>query len=142
MFFVFFKQKTAYERRISDWSSDVCSSDLPSDPKQHVRQKDNVRRFLGFGMVDADAAVACADDRATFWAVGEVKENEVVHVPIPIPAVISGKAQPHLIAATVAWFTPTRPDSRTYRSVRLKLLEPEDIATLGAEAHKGDRKST
>src|SRR3546814_349647 len=29
MFFFFFKQKTAYELRISDWSSDVCSSDLP-----------------------------------------------------------------------------------------------------------------
>src|SRR3546814_2300699 len=27
-FFFFFKQKTAYEIRISDWSSDVCSSDL------------------------------------------------------------------------------------------------------------------
>src|SRR3546814_19379213 len=30
MFFFFFKQKTAYEMRISDWSSDVCSSDLDS----------------------------------------------------------------------------------------------------------------
>src|SRR3546814_3963651 len=30
MFFLFFKQKTAYEMRISDWSSDVCSSDLLS----------------------------------------------------------------------------------------------------------------
>src|SRR3546814_3594812 len=28
IFFFFFKQKTAYEMRISDWSSDVCSSDL------------------------------------------------------------------------------------------------------------------
>src|SRR3546814_1085248 len=28
LFFFFFKQKTAYEIRISDWSSDVCSSDL------------------------------------------------------------------------------------------------------------------
>src|SRR3546814_6164433 len=28
MLFLFFKQKTAYEMRISDWSSDVCSSDL------------------------------------------------------------------------------------------------------------------
>src|SRR3546814_18733893 len=28
MLFFFFKQKTAYELRISDWSSDVCSSDL------------------------------------------------------------------------------------------------------------------
>src|SRR3546814_5028327 len=30
-FFFFFKQKTAYEMRISDWSSDVCSSDLACD---------------------------------------------------------------------------------------------------------------
>src|SRR3546814_2194060 len=30
MCFFFFKQKTAYEMRISDWSSDVCSSDLIS----------------------------------------------------------------------------------------------------------------
>src|SRR3546814_5011716 len=29
--FFFFKQKTAYEMRISDWSSDVCSSDLKID---------------------------------------------------------------------------------------------------------------
>src|SRR3546814_5660080 len=29
-FFFFFKQKTAYEMRISDWSSDVCASDLES----------------------------------------------------------------------------------------------------------------
>src|SRR3546814_2534342 len=31
MVFFFFKQKTAYEMRISDWSSDVCSSDLRYD---------------------------------------------------------------------------------------------------------------
>src|SRR3546814_1062341 len=30
LIFFFFKQKTAYEMRISDWSSDVCSSDLQS----------------------------------------------------------------------------------------------------------------
>src|SRR3546814_7669882 len=31
IFFFFFKQKTAYEMRISDWSSDVCSSDLETN---------------------------------------------------------------------------------------------------------------
>src|SRR3546814_5078613 len=39
--FFFFKQKTAYELRISDWSSDVCSSDLPS--ARHLRG----RRIFG-----------------------------------------------------------------------------------------------
>src|SRR3546814_6707022 len=33
--FFFFKQKTAYEMRISDWSSDVCSSDLAVAQQGH-----------------------------------------------------------------------------------------------------------
>src|SRR3546814_6812834 len=44
LFVFFFKQKTAYEMRISDWSSDVCSSDLLSrqtvDTEKGVRQQD------------------------------------------------------------------------------------------------------
>src|SRR3546814_3867282 len=40
VFFFFFKQKTAYEMRISDWSSDVCSSDLFND--RRVRQALNL----------------------------------------------------------------------------------------------------
>src|SRR3546814_3131609 len=34
LLFFFFKQKTAYEMRISDWSSDVCSSELEEDDRQ------------------------------------------------------------------------------------------------------------
>src|SRR3546814_5255455 len=43
--FFFFKQKTAYEMRISDWSSDVCSSDLHIPP--HAQDPvSNIRRSL------------------------------------------------------------------------------------------------
>src|SRR3546814_4709800 len=35
--FFFFKQKTAYEMRISDWSSDVCSSDLQPEERALLR---------------------------------------------------------------------------------------------------------
>src|SRR3546814_19703368 len=48
----FFKQKTAYDLRISDWSSDVCSSDLglpglsfPAPPK-HFPTKDEMADYL------------------------------------------------------------------------------------------------
>src|SRR3546814_14009821 len=38
----FFKQKTAYEMRISDWSSDVCSSDLPTlHPALRLRRRED-----------------------------------------------------------------------------------------------------
>src|SRR3546814_2169045 len=43
VFFFFFKQKTAYEMRISDWSSDVCSSDLRINGEGH-RVTDNILR--------------------------------------------------------------------------------------------------
>src|SRR3546814_1716599 len=36
-FFFFFKHKTAYEMRISDWSSDVCSSDLAAQAAQRIQ---------------------------------------------------------------------------------------------------------
>src|SRR3546814_7839108 len=47
VFFFFFKQKTAYEMRISDWSSDVCSSDLVL-LRGLLRQRD-----AEFGTIDA-----------------------------------------------------------------------------------------
>src|SRR3546814_15465533 len=42
MFFFFFKQKTAYEMRISDWSSDVCSSDLDAEGGPHAGDMPNI----------------------------------------------------------------------------------------------------
>src|SRR3546814_8534938 len=45
VFFVF-KQKTAYEMRISDWSSDVCSSDLQDDPDDREHRAGDHRRRL------------------------------------------------------------------------------------------------
>src|SRR3546814_2349428 len=44
LFFFLFKQKTAYEMRISDWSSDVCSSDLSTE-QTVVDGKTVVRAF-------------------------------------------------------------------------------------------------
>src|SRR3546814_6912430 len=49
LFFFFFKQKTAYEMRISDWSSDVCSSDLspwPADQGEAEREQRAGRRAV------------------------------------------------------------------------------------------------
>src|SRR3546814_21155691 len=60
-FFFFFKQKTAYEMRISDWSSDVCSSDLSravteisDQPRLTAAQRVDAR--VGFAEVQAEGA--------------------------------------------------------------------------------------
>src|SRR3546814_5126365 len=46
----FFKQKTAYELRISDWSSDVCSSDLSG---RRTRRHDGGEQAEGYGYAGA-----------------------------------------------------------------------------------------
>src|SRR3546814_7725506 len=79
MCFFFFKQKTAYERRISDWSSDVCSSDLgawrrPGGPAQadaeRLRPQEDAREgrlmanrvtFKGLSGLQADLDAVAAD---------------------------------------------------------------------------------
>src|SRR3546814_3751414 len=66
--FFFFKQKTAYEMRISDWSSDVCSSDLLFV----------VRHMSGEGR-------AAAVDAGAGQAVRQAEAGEVIANPRRVP---------------------------------------------------------
>src|SRR3546814_13870625 len=55
--FFFFKQKTAYEMRISDWSSDVCSSDLQLLIRRGLKA---LARALALGGADGPYALQAA----------------------------------------------------------------------------------
>src|SRR3546814_15100136 len=77
---VFFKQKTAYEMRISDWSSDVCSSDLPAGRGEfdHVGAAPDLEPHRAAAVVGAVAGVARArEEGAEFVAITE----RAVHMP-------------------------------------------------------------
>src|SRR3546814_8703302 len=78
-FSFFFKQKTAYEMRISDWSSDVCSSDLsrgrPSQPPRPSADDDAADRPGRAGR--EDPRTGPEDERggrALAWPVGRDAE--------------------------------------------------------------------
>src|SRR3546814_819219 len=60
LLFVFFKQKTAYEMRISDWSSDVCSSDLPGAPERAEARSGTSRAICH--RLDLDSVPGCGCD--------------------------------------------------------------------------------
>src|SRR3546814_1209969 len=59
MVIFFFKQKTAYEMRISDWSSDVCSSDLAVDAQRAGIRSAQATQEAGFRRL---AATRFTDD--------------------------------------------------------------------------------
>lgn len=119
----------------------------PADNRQHYRQKDNVRRYLGFGAFDPELIINCGEDKATLWAVGSLLSDQGKSFSIPWPAAMSGKAQPHAVTATLAWFSPVRAGAVAYRAVRLKIVEPAQLAVAGIagaklqpdpkQAHKG-----
>src|SRR3546814_6565813 len=64
VFFFFFKQKTAYEMRISDWSSDVCSSDLLIRTLMTDKMPDQLK--LGFALWTRDAVRELIRQRCGF----------------------------------------------------------------------------
>src|SRR3546814_6500161 len=73
-FCFFFRQKTAYERRISDWSSDVCSSDLRRGRLPGERER-------AFGAVDRDHFGGAGQCRLHGKAPGEGVAVEHARVP-------------------------------------------------------------
>src|SRR3546814_3137398 len=61
----FFKQKTAYEMRISDWSSDVCSSDLfVVARKDRGRPRHQIEQALGGDDSRFEGVIAAGDEAA------------------------------------------------------------------------------
>src|SRR3546814_18612533 len=114
IFFFFFKQKTAYEMRISDWSSDVCSSDLfislhtpltdatrnLIDGKAIAKMRKGVRivNCARGGIVDEEALKAARESGNVAGAALDVfaeepaKANPLFGLPNPV-------AQPHPVAA-------------------------------------------
>src|SRR3546814_18622379 len=65
LLFFFFKQKTAYEMRISDWSSDVCSSDLA-----RLRFRPIIMTSLAFSFGVLPLAIATGASAASQNAIG------------------------------------------------------------------------
>src|SRR3546814_4683171 len=74
--FFFFKQKTAYEMRISDWSSDVCSSDLARELLDRVARRPVVAESCRGD--EAELAASDVPARAGAEVGGEVNRDVVV----------------------------------------------------------------
>src|SRR3546814_3635463 len=69
--FFFFKQKTAYEMRISDWSSDVCSSDLIDVARAYRRGQFCKRYAIGLQFLWIDDHLILPDEPANARDLGD-----------------------------------------------------------------------
>src|SRR3546814_12825966 len=94
-FFFFFKQKTAYEMRISDWSSDVCSSDLPvpvraveRDDRRSARLQpfENLAFCVGNGLLRRKEFAVSGSNPCDDRHMGTHKAGESGKLPRMVPA--------------------------------------------------------
>src|SRR3546814_10491864 len=117
MLFFFFKQKTAYEMRISDWSSDVCSSDL------------RLRASIT-GQTAQIAVDLAANKDLTKALLAEAG------LPVPRGIVVRSADEAAAFAERVGFPLVTKPlDGNHGRGVSTALLNE-------AQVREGDRKST
>ncbi|WP_271671941.1 S8 family peptidase [Bradyrhizobium sp. CCBAU 51627] len=105
----------------------------PTMKLHHEHWRREVSRYLGFGFVDPDNVVACANDRATLWATGTLGPEDSLIFDLSVPQSLTTSASVREIRATLAWFTPTRPGHLAYRAVRLKIdaLERSSLQMTG-----------
>src|SRR3546814_3198136 len=101
LFFFVFKQKTAYEMRISDWSSDVCSSDL-------LLRAAGAAGRLGELLAEEPGIAAPAN-------------------PLPIPDTTHGQ----LSFDRVTFRYPTRPEAKALNEFSLEIRPGETVAVVG-----------
>src|SRR3546814_3317624 len=79
--FFFFKQKTAYEMRISDWSSDVCSSDLRARPGTQV----SLRPGAGVFRATRPASSACWAENSARAGITLEALSCMAELPVDVP---------------------------------------------------------
>src|SRR3546814_5250102 len=119
--FFFVKQKTAYEMRISDWSSDVCSSDL----------------HLGIGL--ALELVAARDQLLADLAI--ILDNAVVHHGDPFGGMRMGIGLVRRAMGGPAGMSDA--DQALHRLVPQFVFQPDDLAfgTARSEEHTSELQS-
>src|SRR3546814_14848083 len=137
MLFLFFKQKTAYEMRISDWSSDVCSSDLDLKVGDEVEvYVDRVENHQGEAMLSRDRA-----RREAAWDSLEKEFNETARVEGVIFGRVKGGFTVDLNGA-VAFLPGSQVEIRPVRDVTPSMDIPPPFQILKTDRRRGNTVST
>src|SRR3546814_16870754 len=125
--FFFFKQKTAYEMRISDWSSDVCSSDLNSSQVGLLSALGSACWYIGFAAAPA-ALVRIVGQVEVVFTLGfahfYLREPVRWHEIAGLLLVVGG-----VVMALIATFCTTL--VRLFKSVRSELVDAPSFFSIG-----------
>ena len=111
--------------------------------KSALKNKENPRsfkrlasRFLGYGSVDIQRALSCAERRATVIGYGKLNEKRRHEYHFPLPPQLSNERAWRRLTITLAWFTPVNASHRNFREAKLEFKPPSDKDLLSLERHE------
>lgn len=93
----------------------------PQGTGKHVERRDNIARFLGYGIPRVDEVLGCTENRATLAGYGTIGGGQTNIHRIPLPPSLERITDPRFLAITVAWISPTNPNHQEYRRAKLEV---------------------
>lgn len=120
----------------SAWSDGASMIEDLSAGKHHAK-KDNVSRFVGYGVLDTTRIVSCTSERATLIGYGNITPGSASLCRIPLPPSLERVLEPRSVAVTLAWFSPINLRHQGYRMVALEAKPGGDAKlSLGVDRAK------
>ena len=93
----------------------------PMGVGKHVQRRDNIARFVGFGLAQVEESHSCSPHRATLVGYGKIFAKHVDVHRIPLPMCLSNSAAYRALTVTVAWISPVNFRHQTYRRAKLEV---------------------
>ena len=86
------------------------------------RQREGIARHIGYGPGDIDRVIQGTQQRVTLLADEEIRIGKRHEYRIPLPADLSSRKDIRRVVLTLSWLTPIKPESMSYRAVRLNVV--------------------
>ncbi len=100
--------------------------------------KEVMARYLGYGAVQIDRVLACAEQRGTVLGCGEIRENEIHEYRLPLPPSLSSSQEWRRMVVTLAWFSPVNPGHRNFREAKLEMSPASNWGALPLKLARQD----
>lgn len=97
----------------------------PHESTKHVKRRDNISKFIGYGRPDLGRIISGAENRITLLADDVIKHDKLHEYRVPLPGAMIKNREVRSITLTLSWSTPVVMHSVDYRGVALKLVNAD-----------------
>ncbi|MGP8291144.1 S8 family peptidase [Vreelandella zhanjiangensis] len=94
-------------------------------------------RWIGYGIPDIMKVLECTPQRATVLGFGHLGDTQAHIYKMPLPPSLGSRQDWRRITVTLAWFSPTQPNTQKYRTASLWFEAPNSLASERQEAGGG-----